>query len=51
MAGPRKEGRTLPDERAYDIIEARCKQPYARGFLLYEIYTRASAFEPTFGGG
>ncbi len=50
-AGPRKEGRTLPDERAYDILDARCKAPYAPGFLLYHIYTRAAAFEPTYGGG
>jgi hypothetical protein len=51
VAGPRKVGRTLPDQRAYDIIDARCANRYARGFLLYEIYTRAAGFDSLTGGG
>lgn len=45
VRGPRGEGRTLPDDRAYKIIDGRCENYFARGFLLYEIYTRAVAFE------
>jgi hypothetical protein len=51
VAGPTKVGRTLPDQRAYDIIDARCENRYARGFLLYEIYTRAAGFDSLTGGG
>jgi hypothetical protein len=51
VAGPNKIGRTLPDQRAYEIIDARCENRYARGFLLYEIYTRAAAFDSLTGGG
>jgi hypothetical protein len=45
VRGPRGEGRTLPDDRAYEIIDGRCENYFARGFLLYEIYTRAAAFD------
>ena len=51
VAGPRKVGTTLPDQRAYDITDARCENRYARGFLLYEIYTRAAGFDSLTGGG
>jgi len=51
VAGPHKVGRTLPDDRAYKIIDARCENSYARGFLLYEIYTRAAGFDSLTGGG
>ena len=51
VAGPRKVGRTLPNDRAYRIIDARCENSYARGFLLYEIYTRAAGFDSLTGGG
>ena len=51
VAGPRKVGRTLPDDRAYKIIDSRCENSYARGFLLYEIYTRAAGFDSLTGGG
>jgi hypothetical protein len=50
VRGPRGEGRTLPDDRAYEIIDRRCKNYFARGFLLYEIYTRAVAFDRIAGG-
>jgi hypothetical protein len=50
VRGPRGEGRTLPGDRAYEIIDRRCKNYFARGFLLYEIYTRAAAFDRIAGG-
>ena len=43
VAGPRKEGNTLPDDVAYTTLDARCKPDFARGFLLYELYIRAAA--------
>ena len=46
VAGPRKEGNTLPDDVAYTTLEARCKPEFARGFLLYQLYIRAAAFTP-----
>jgi hypothetical protein len=45
VAGPRKEGNTLPDDVAYSTLDARCKPDFARGFLLYELYIRAAGFE------
>ena len=45
VAGPRKEGNTLPDDVAYNTLDARCDAYLARGFLLYELYTRAAGFE------
>ena len=45
MAGPRKEGNTLPDDVAYTTLDARCEPDLARGFLLYELYIRAAGFE------
>jgi hypothetical protein len=44
VAGPRKEGNTLPDDVAYTTLEARCEPEFARGFLLYQLYIRAAAF-------
>jgi hypothetical protein len=38
-------------ERSYEIIDSRCENSYARGFLLYEIYTRAAGFDSLTGGG
>ena len=43
-AGPRKEGGTLPDDVAYQTLQARCSPEFARGFLLYDIYNRAAGF-------
>jgi hypothetical protein len=51
VAGPRKEGNTLPDELAYSTLDARCKPDFARGFLLYELYIRAAGFESLSGDG
>ena len=45
VAGPRNEGNTLPDKVAYNTLDARCEAYLARGFLLYELYTRAAGFE------
>jgi hypothetical protein len=47
VAGPRKEGNTLPDELAYSTLDARCKPEFAKGFLLYQLYIRAAAFTPS----
>ena len=49
VAGPRKEGNTLPDDVAYRTLDARCKPEFARGFLLYQLYIRAAAFTPPEG--
>jgi hypothetical protein len=43
-AGPRDEGGTLPDDVAYETLDARCGPEFARGFLLYDIYNRAAGF-------
>jgi hypothetical protein len=45
VAGPRKEGSTLPDDVAYDTLEGRCSPEFASGFLLYELYIRAAGFQ------
>jgi hypothetical protein len=37
---------TLPTGDAYNLFDSTCSRPYAHGFLLYELYTRASAFRP-----
>jgi hypothetical protein len=37
-------GTALADDRATRLFDARCAQPGAQGFLLYELYTRAAAF-------
>jgi hypothetical protein len=47
VAGPRKEGNTLPHDLAYSTIDARCEPDFARGFLLYQLYIRAAAFTPS----
>ena len=44
VAGPRNEGNTLPDDTAYNTLDARCKPGFARAFLLYQLYIRAAAF-------
>jgi hypothetical protein len=51
VGGPRKEGNTLPDDVAYSTLDARCEPDFARGFLLYELYIRAAAFESLSEGG
>jgi hypothetical protein len=50
-AGPEKKGATLPQQKAYDVIDARCGKYFARGFLLYEMYNRAASFYPLSGDG
>jgi hypothetical protein len=44
VAGPHKDGNTLPDDVAYNTLDARCKPDFASGFLLYQLYIRAAAF-------
>ena len=34
----------LDDERAYKLLQSYCAKPFARGFKLYKLYTRAAAF-------
>ena len=41
---PAGRGRGLDDERAYELFEGYCRQPFARRFKLYKLYTRAAAF-------
>jgi hypothetical protein len=43
---PAGHGNTLPDKRAYDLLQNYCGNFFARGFKLYKLYTRAAAFSP-----
>jgi hypothetical protein len=40
----RQYGPVLSDNRAYKLFESYCAKPFARGFKLYKLYTRAAAF-------
>jgi hypothetical protein len=42
---PYGPGTTLSAPDAYALFERACARPYARGFLLYIIYSRAAAFQ------
>jgi hypothetical protein len=42
---PGLHGATLPDDRAYQLLENTCKQRYARGFKLYKVYTRGASLQ------
>jgi Right handed beta helix region len=50
-SGPDHNGATLPQQKAYDTIDGRCKHYFARGFLLYEMYNRAASFNTLSGDG
>jgi hypothetical protein len=39
------QGRTLPDEQAFELFERLCEQDYASAFKLYKVYVRAAAFQ------
>jgi hypothetical protein len=39
------QGRTLPEDEAYDLFERLCEQEYASAFKLYKVYVRAAAFQ------
>jgi hypothetical protein len=39
------EGATLPDEKAYNLFEGTCRQPFATRFKLYKLYTRAAGLQ------
>jgi hypothetical protein len=41
---PGGTGRTLDDDKAFALFDRWCEKPYARGFRLYKLYTRAAAF-------
>jgi hypothetical protein len=43
-ASDKGRGPVLDDERAYDLLQSSCGPAYARGFLLYTLYTRAASF-------
>jgi hypothetical protein len=44
---PYGPGTTLSSAAAYSLFQRSCAAAYAQGFLLYELYTRASAFQYT----
>jgi hypothetical protein len=39
------QGRTLPDEQAFELFDRACEQDYASAFKLYKVYVRAAAFQ------
>jgi len=39
-----EHGPVLSDDRAYKLFQSYCAKPFARGFKLYKLYTRAAAF-------
>jgi hypothetical protein len=49
VGGPTPYGQAsiLPDRAAHELFDRACARYYARGFLLYEMYTRAAAFHET----
>jgi hypothetical protein len=49
VGGPTPYGpaSTLPAPYAHRLFDRACPRYYARGFLLYELYTRAAAFYAT----
>jgi hypothetical protein len=36
---------SLSDERAHEVFDSACSEPYAAPFKLYRIYARAAAYE------
>jgi hypothetical protein len=44
---PYGRGATLSDPDAFALFDRACARPYASGFLLYVIYSRAAAFQYT----
>ena len=36
--------KVIPDARAYKVIDAYCRLPFARAFLLYRLYGNAIGF-------
>jgi hypothetical protein len=44
VSGTEARGRTLSEERAYQLFENYCENEFARGFKLYKLYGRAAAF-------
>jgi hypothetical protein len=43
---PSGHGATLDETHAYALFHGYCSAPFARGFKLYQLYTRAAAFSP-----
>ena len=42
---PSGTGSVLDDKQAYDLFDNCCKESFARGFKLYQLYQRAAGFE------
>jgi hypothetical protein len=42
--GVRGRGTVLADDQAYSLFDNRCRDRFARGFVLYKLYTHAAAF-------
>ena len=42
---PAGRGQTLDDDEAFALFDNWCSREYAKGFRLYKLYTRASAFK------
>ena len=42
-------GAGLPDDRAMELLEARCSTAYAGNFALYKLYGAAAAFSANAG--
>jgi hypothetical protein len=45
QADPRARS-VLSDERAYQALQRGCREDYASGLRLYNLYVRAAAYEP-----
>jgi hypothetical protein len=41
---PAGRGAVLDDDKAYDLFDGYCREPFAKRFKLYKLYTRAAAF-------
>jgi hypothetical protein len=42
---PAGRGQTLDDDEAFRLFDSWCSRPYAEGFRLYKLYTRAASFK------
>jgi hypothetical protein len=41
---PAGQGPVLDDDKAYNLFEVDCREPFAKRFKLYKLYGRAAAF-------
>ena len=42
---PAGRGRTLPEDKAYNLFDVSCRPDYSKRFRLYKLYERAAAFQ------